>query len=402
MLALAALSFLTIALVAQDGRSYPESSRGFESSHEPQVAGGTVTGRVICSDTQRPARFAQVQLQSVQSASGASGIVSGSSYAGFFGGGSGRTGADGSFVITGVAPGDYYATATAPGYIAERQWLESEAAAGEDPALMLARIPQVHVSADGSSSVTVTMERGGVIAGRAVWEDGSPASGVEMTAILSTQATLPAAVARVQSPRSFGVNATDDRGMFRLTGLPPGDYLLRATVQAGTPGSEGYRSTEHSLSVLRFIQIFAPGVFHQADAKPISVRAGDERTDARLLIDLGQLHTVSGHVGSAASGLTVASGRVSLADPNERSTNFFTFILPDGSFSIPYVPPGTYTLQVTGASTQPLGSSVSRHGSSSGSAPAIGFQPFSQSVVVRDADLTDLSFNLTPANGNTP
>ncbi len=373
---------------------------GDEAGRAPQPT-GTVTGRVICSDTQRPARFAQVQLQRVQpdaaqnSGNGPGvGPGMGSGPPLLFGGGmGGRTGADGSFVLAGVSPGDYYVTATAPGYIAERLLMEAQAAAGADTADLLARLPQVHVSAGSSSSATVIIEHGAVISGRAVWEDGSPASGIQMSAILNASTALPSSASRLQT-RMFQGAMTDDRGMFRLIGLPAGDYIVQGTVQAEYQG--GGFSNGRRFGFPRIVQVFAPGVFRRADAKPITVRAGEERNDAHLTIDLGILRTVAGHLDSSG-GAAVASGRVTLADATDRTLNLRTNIEPDGSFRIPYVPPGTYTLQVSGASSQP-GLPLGGRSGAAPSGSSISFSPFSQQVVVRDADLTDLDLNLSPAS----
>jgi hypothetical protein len=89
------------------------------------VAVGTVTGRVVAQDTQRPVRFASVMLQSVTAGSTQTGDRG---FGGGFGGGrfggsgslSGSSDIDGNFAINRVPPGDYYVFATAPGFIAVR------------------------------------------------------------------------------------------------------------------------------------------------------------------------------------------------------------------------------------------------------------------------------------------
>src|ERR1700733_8294095 len=95
---------------------------------------GTVTGTVIQSDTQRPARLAQVMLMSVGDANASDrspeGQVQGIFNGRFGGGASGRTGLDGTFTIPNVKPGDYYVVASAPGYVTERAVLQAALAAG--------------------------------------------------------------------------------------------------------------------------------------------------------------------------------------------------------------------------------------------------------------------------------
>jgi len=353
---------------------------------------GTVTGRVLAQDTQRPARFVSVALQSVASATSDSGdgVRLGS------GGVNVRTDAEGEFTAS-VGPGDYYVTAGATGYIPERALLQAAVNAGADPASLLAAIPQVHVDVGGAASVTVTIERGGTISGKVQWEDGSPASGISISATAATATTttagaqaavqLPDVLQGIQSPGG-GTNfaMTDDRGVFRITGLATGDYLLRTVIQPPTQQGGGRFQPASP------IRVYSPGAFRRADAKTVSVKAGDERNDVRMVIDLRSLRTVSGHAGSGTLGQSVASGRVTLSDPNDRDLQLYGSILPNGDFSVRYVPAGNYALQVSGASNQSNGSGRGRGSQGSN----VSFQPFSQPVVVSDTDVSGVGITLTP------
>jgi hypothetical protein len=355
-------------------------------SAAPAVApSGTVTGRVIAQDTQQPARFVSVMLQSIATAaSDGDGPRFGSG-----GGVNVRTDAEGQFTATNVAPGDYYVTAGAAGYVPERALLQAAIAAGADPANLLAAIPQVHVDASGATSVTVTMERGATISGKVVWEDGSPAAGVSMNAVATAAAVpLPGALQAIQSPGGgSGFASTDDRGAFRIAGLAAGEYLLRTVIQS--PTQQG--GVGRGFQMASPIRVYSPGVFRRADAKTVVVKVGEERSDVRVVIDLRALRTVSGHVGSATSGQSVASGRVTLSDPNDKDLQLYGSIAANGDFAVRYVPAGNYTLQVAGASTQSGGNR--RRDSDAG---GVSFQPFSQPVVVGDRDVTGVGITLTP------
>jgi hypothetical protein len=359
-------------------------------------ATGSVTGQVIAQDTQLPARFAQVTLQSVGAASGGGG---GGGFGGFGGGFGGsvqaRTGVDGTFEAGNVAPGDYYVMAWAPGYVPERSLLTAQVMAGADANDLLGQIPVVHVGADSISSVTVTMVRGGTIAGRLVWEDGSPATGVSVLAPLSGAAvTLPAALQQIRSTGAGGFGTTDDKGGFRLSGLATGDYLLQAVIQ-DRPQFGGFARPARQGSAIR---VYAPGVFRKADAKPISIRAGEERGDVRVVIDLRGLHTVSGHATSVTAGQSVETGRVMLVDPSDNSLSLTGAIDAKGEFTVQYVPPGNYTLEIAGASTEANGMYRGRGGFQSS---GVSFQPFSQPVVVGDTDVTGVAAALTPVQSSS-
>jgi septal ring-binding cell division protein DamX len=345
------------------------------------AATGSVTGTVMARDTQRPARFATVMLQSVAGNGG------GGRY-GSFGGGtlSTRTNAEGRFVFPNVAPGDYYAVASAVGYIGEHALLQYEFNTGADAGALLAGIPQVHVTADAASSVVITMERGGSVSGTVQWEDGSPAAGVSVSAQLAAkQGAMPDALQAIPGFDSGSFATSDDRGVFRLTGLATGDYIVQAQVlQTPFPGG---RYTSYGWTV----RVYSPGVFHRPEAKAVSVRAGEERGDVRIVMDLRGLHTVSGSVGSVTAGQSIESGRVTLSDPKNPELQLMGSISATGQFTVSYVPPGSYTLQVSGASTTASGGYRGR-----GEAGGVSFRSFSEPVTVTDADVTGLAVTLTP------
>jgi hypothetical protein len=142
--------------------------------------------------------------------------------------------------------------------------------------------------------------------------------------------------------------------------------------------------------------VYGNGVFHKADAKPINVRAGDERSDVRMVIDLHGLRSVTGHATANSPGLSVASGRVSLTDATDPTLQLQGSIDANGQFTLRYVPSGTYTMQVAGASTiatnQP-GNRGQRGQTQSGT----NFQQFSQPVTVGDTDLSGVAVTLTPS-----
>jgi len=342
---------------------------------------GEVSGTVIAADTQQPARFVQVTLISTSA-----GADNGDEFRGFGGMSSARTEVDGTFVATGVAAGDYYVTAWAPGYVPEKSILQVGVNAGSDPAALLAQIPVVHVSAGGSANVAVTMQRGGTISGRIVWEDGSPAAGLTVQAV-STDANvaLPAALNAIQSPGAQTSVATDDRGGFRVSGLPSGNYVVMTVIQ-----NRGFGGFQRG-AMPTTIRVYGSGYFHKADAKPMNVRAGDERSDVRMVIDLHSLRTVTGHAMASSPGLSVASGRVSLTDPSDPTLQMQGTIDASGQFVVKYVPPGTYTLQVSGAST----TASSQFGRGRSSTPGVSFQPYSQAVTVGDTDLSGVAVTLT-------
>ena len=259
-----------------------------------------------------------------------------------------RTDLDGMFTATNVQPGDYYVSASATGYVSESALM---VAAGADTASALAKLPTVHVAAASLSTVNLSLERGGVITGRIQWDDGTPAAGVQVNAVSATATTNGNGNGRLAG--FFGgpggdFAQTDDRGQFRMSGLAPGSYLVRASVQAPSPADTqgrgfGGRTTN--------IAMYAPGKVRKTEAQTVTLHAGEERGDMVLVMDLNSLHRVTGHVG-ATSG-SVASGTVRLVDTTDNSLSRVAQIGADGSYSLTYVPAGSYTLSVPFASSNP-------------------------------------------------
>jgi hypothetical protein len=361
---------------------------------------GAVSGRVVFGDTQQPARFAQVVLTPVEAVQVDSSRPGGG-FRGFGGvGGNGRTDLDGTFTISNVAPGDYYVAGQAPGYIGELAILQARAADGADAQALLAGLPVARVTAGTTATVSVSLTRGGTIAGRIQWEDGSPAAGEQVTALLVTAGTSSTAAVNQSNGRGIaiggggfggvGVSASDDRGAFRVTGLAPGTYVVRVSLQApASGGSTGFFQRTQQLTV------YAPGKLRRSDAQTLTIHQGEERDDIQWVIDLHALHTITGRVG-ATSGPEPQSGNVRLVDSADSSLNRTAPIASDGTFTLSYVPSGSYTLTVSGASSVPSSNGGARRGQSSTST-GVSFQQYTGSMSVADTDVSGVSINLTPS-----
>ncbi len=340
-----------------------------------QSTGYPVTGRMICADTQRPARFAQVTLLSATAADGSFGPGRRSNA---------RTDLDGNFLIPSVAPGDYYVTGSLPGYVNQAPLVSNTVNAGGDPAA-LAGVPLVHVGAGGAATV-LNLQRGGVVSGAVQWDDGTPAAGVNV-AVRPAATSTPTGQQPGRGNFGSGGIQTDDRGRFRLSGLAPGSYYLSASVQVPAPQRPGDAGFSRTLS----FTVYAPNKFRRTEATPITVGSGEERNDLTILLALSGMHAVSGTV--SASSASVRSGTVNLTDQTDSSLNLNGTVSADGSFVVPYVPPGTYTMRVTASSAQP----TFGRGGGGGTTDATRFAPVQESITVTDSDLAGLAITVTPA-----
>jgi hypothetical protein len=183
------------------------------------------------------------------------------------------------------------------------------------------------------------------------FEDGSP--GIEIGLQLLQRSDKgewqPARTRRLGS-HSFGASYTDDLGAYRFTGLPAGEYLVRANVELndievtyifGSGGATNYGDGYH-------LRIYPGDTFRPKDAKPVKVEEGENATSVDIDIPLSKLYTLSGTVMRPDSELPANAAHLSLtyADTGEELTST-DVNFDDGSFRFNFVPGGNYILRAT-------------------------------------------------------
>ena len=237
-----------------------------------------------------------------------------------------KTDADGYFRFS-VEPGNHYVWVNAPNFyvVAEGK-----------PSLKPIRIT---LSArDELDDVNFRLERGGVITGKVTNADNG--------------AVIDVAVSLVQSPepeQTFGTTSplwtssmTDDRGIYRLYGVPPGQY--RVAVGDRTSANNAMRGRP---AVPR---TYFPDTIDENKAKPVTVSSGEEITGINIKMAAAEpVFVVRGTVIDRATGAPVQNVRVGLAiyegqkrvgNRGGNPTN------QKGEFEIDRVPSGRYQLFV--------------------------------------------------------
>jgi hypothetical protein len=232
--------------------------------------------------------------------------------------------AEGRFALESVPPGEYRLQASKPGY-----------------AMPAPDVPPqtVDVAAGQTrSDVLIALLRGGAIAGRVLDASGEPQAEVQVMAVRRLQNGPP-------MPVPIGRSAqTDDLGMYRLYGLPPGQYYVEVSPRAQF-GLFNVTSPRSSITV----PTYYPAARTVDTAQAIAVAAGETIKDVDIRVIETVAYQISGSVVDE-SGAPVAGAAVSVEpDRNPASGTPIMFGPPfnvrtnaDGTFAVPNLAPGTY------------------------------------------------------------
>ena len=229
------------------------------------VSVGTIAGRVVSNDG-RPLTNANVMAQS---ASGTPSVKMT------------RVDAEGSFVFDDLPAGLYLILATAPGYI-------DESYARFDPG----ELPR-HLIGE---RLRITMIKGGVITGTVTDSKGQPVVGVPL------HVSPPSGASSLSSFMGGTTGETDDRGVYRIFGLAPGQYIVAA---GGAGPFRQFVLSGYELDALTYYPSST-----RDTALAVTVRSGDEATGINIKYRGTEGHSISGVVLGKAEGGSVGGAVV--------------------------------------------------------------------------------------------
>jgi hypothetical protein len=147
---------------------------------------------------------------------------------------------DGRYVFADLPAGVYTLAAARPGYVSLNYGARRVGLAGSP-------IPM----AEGQRFVAEPMAlmRGAVITGRLMRASGQPVRGVWVAA---TQVMAVAGQRRRRTfPGSAAMSLTDSRGIYRIFGLAPGDYVVAANAAFASVGTAARVTWHHRLELQR-------------------------------------------------------------------------------------------------------------------------------------------------------
>jgi hypothetical protein len=420
----------TPELAAQQRGALPPAA---QNQAQPIKGTGLISGKVVDAATDQPIDGATLTVVGRSQVSPTPGPQRG-------GGAPAQTrlitGADGRFVMHDLPAGNFGLNATAPGYTGGSYGQPQPSSSGQPLTL-----------ADGErvTDAKIRLWKTAVLTGTVLDDAGEPAVGIDVRAYRRV-----ATGGRVRFAQE-GNAMTDDRGVYRISSLTPGQFIVAVpqiqstmpmvlldsmlqSLTAASPvgagmiaelmssgptmrGSSGVRVGDSMLAsdngaavlagdgrVLAYQTIFFPSASTASQATTITLRSGEERSDADVQLRVVPTARVSGIVTTPTGPAGMTSVRlipVTASDSNGLDLDVGnTTTRADGTFTFLGIPPGQYLARVFKPARQPIPPELASNpmvqmalGGSGGASVALyGDAP----ITVSGTDVSDLTVVLLP------
>ncbi len=327
------------------------------------VGTASISGVVVSAESGRPLRKARLLLngQSRNAAASREDVATGDGLSR-----AALTDDQGQFTFDGLPAGQFTIEASRDQYLPSSYGQKKPGRPGTT----------IDLGAAQHLQISIPLTRGGVITGTVVDELGEPLMNARVRAM---RFLLVNGFRRL---RSASEARTDDRGVYRIFGLEPGEYLLSGTQPVSADGGEEMQlAMEELLTSLRtaaaargsnlssiavpvparatgaaqtpFAPTFYPGVTSPGSASRLTVEGGVERSgvDIRLLpIRTG---TITGVVSGAPDSNTRVQVLLQNTDASAEPTTMTTNASATGEFVLPGVQPGSYMVYAQTLPGQP-------------------------------------------------
>ena len=189
----------------------------------------------------------------------------------------------------------------------------------------------------------MSLRPGGAIGGRVTTQEGQPLAFAEVEALhLQLQRSL-----RVLVP--VGRAESDERGEFRIVGLPPGHYYIAAI----DPADDGI---EDATGRIHWAQTFYPGTASPASAESVRLTSGATLTAVSFPLAKNSRVSVRGRLINPDDG-TLATGSMVMRPESSEGLGMgateAAVVRPDGTFEFTNVTLGDYRLRASARTVRP-------------------------------------------------
>jgi hypothetical protein len=305
-----------------------------------QEPAGAISGVLTSADQGVPVRKAQIRLTSPKSKVARSTT----------------TDAEGRYAFTGVAAGEYTLTASRPGYLDMVRGARRPGATAQGTLVTVA---------DGQKleNISWTLPRAGVITGVILDEFGDPAFNVPVRAMRFLYSN------GFRSLTSGGNGVSDDRGVYRIAGLQPGEYLVAAVPRENVAAANAQADAFAEMAARAraagkpvpnvqgpappdptgYVPMYFPGTPQGSGAATVRVGVSEEVPGIDIKLQVLRTVTVAGRLQSTEAAMPVS--RLQLIDttmPLSLVGIWFRDSSDSGGFSFPGVLPGSYLVKAQG------------------------------------------------------
>jgi protocatechuate 3,4-dioxygenase beta subunit len=234
---------------------------------------------------------------------------------------------DGTFVFDMLPPGRYRIAAMKDGW----------------PSRMT---PAITLGAGETHRTRLTLLKGGAITGVITDAEGAPVQGMAVRALAYKY--VPSIGERRPLAQGHSASPSDDRGVYRIFGLPPGDYMIEANTRepGPLPMSDLRRLTGGTVGTrpLTLAPSYYPGTADISRAAVVTVTAAQERTGIDVPLQYVPLATVSG-IAPVNIGLSPATLLlVSIGDTAGGMLTRSATADAEGRFTFRSIGPGAYSV----------------------------------------------------------
>src|SRR4029078_10756478 len=136
------------------------------------------------------------------------------------------------------------------------------------------------------------------------------------------------------------------RGNYRISGLPPGEYVVEAELLISNTKTYSYSSgSTSSSSNPTTLPIYSGNTSHTKEAAAFTLQPREERTGEDIVLPISKLRTIKGNIVSPRDGHIVNNGTIILENASDHTpVGSQSLAEDDPAFTFGFVFDGDYIL----------------------------------------------------------